>query len=203
MEKDNTVIIGLTGPTGAGKSTACKAAEDLGFAVINADGVAREVTEKGSALLPVLKEAFGDVLNPDGTLCRKKLAAEAFRTPENTERLNAVMLPAITEKINEAIKALEADGRRRILLDAPTLFEAGADRLCTATVAVLAPKDTRLSRIIARDKLTKAAAELRMSAGKPDSFYLERCNNILKNDGTKEELYLAASRFFESFLKTP
>ena len=202
MEKDNTVIIGLTGPTGAGKSTACKAAEKLGFAVIDADRVAREVTEKGSALLPILKEAFGNVLNPDGTLCRKKLAAKAFRTPQNTERLNAVMLPAITEKIAQKIKTLQSNGQRFILLDAPTLFESGADRLCTATMAVLAPKDVRLSRIMARDKLTKAAAELRMSAGKPDRFYLEHCDRIFNNHGTKEALYLAATRFFESFSLT-
>lgn len=195
-----SVIVGLTGPTGAGKSTACKAAENLGFAVIDADRVSREITEKGSFILPVLQKEFGDILNSDGTLCRQKLAAAAFSTPQSTELLNKIMLPAITEKIEQHIKRLQKEGRQLILLDAPTLFEAGADCLCSATAAVIAPRNERLERIMKRDNLSKAAAEIRMNAGKPDSFYFEHCDKILENTGSVEALYKEAGRFFEGFL---
>ena len=195
------LTIGLTGPTGAGKSTVCEIALSKGFTHINADKVARECTEKGSPLLPLLESEFGDILNPDGTLSRKALARAAFETREKTEKLNGIMLPFIVNRIESDIKEIISIGKTKILLDAPTLFEAGADKLCDTVIGVLCPYEVRLRRIMSRDSIDETEARLRMDAGKTDEFYISRCEHIINNDGSKELLKECAEELFDYILK--
>ena len=170
-------VIGLTGPTGAGKSSVTAVAEDLGFKVVDCDNLARVAVEKGSDGLSAVVAAFGeDILNSDGTLNRAALAQKAFSTPENTERLNATLLPYINELVIGEMTT------EKVLLDAPTLFESGADSLCDEVIVVVSDLKTRLSRIMARDNIDETAAMLRINAGKPDEFYIEKTNNIVYND---------------------
>ncbi len=170
-------VIGLTGPTGAGKSSATAVAESLGFKVIDCDKYARIAVEEGSAGLDAVVGVFGeDILNTDGTLNRAILAQKAFSTPQNTDLLNNTLLPYIVKLINAEINT------ERVLLDAPTLFESGADSLCDEVIAVISDEKTRLSRIMARDGIDEDAARLRMSAGKSDEFYIEKTDNIVYND---------------------
>lgn len=171
-------IIGLTGPTGAGKSKAAAAAFELGFRVIDCDFLARVAVEKGSQGLLAVKNAFGEeILNDDGSLNRKELARRAFATKENTELLNKTLLPYIVKLVKE-----QAVGER-VLLDAPTLFESGIDSMCNATVAVLADTKIRLSRITARDNISTEDALLRISAGKKDDFYINLADYTVYNNG--------------------
>ncbi|MBQ0084041.1 MAG: dephospho-CoA kinase, partial [Clostridiales bacterium] len=145
-------ILGLTGQTGAGKTTAQEIALKYGFTILDCDKIARETVKKGSAALNMLCRVFGDeILNESGELNRKKMAEIAFSSRENTEKLNSTLLPFITEDIKNLI---EKDTGERILLDAPTLFESGADKLCDKTVGVIAPEGLRLSRIIEGDGIT-------------------------------------------------
>ena len=139
------VIVGLTGPTGSGKSLASKAAALCGFTVVDCDLLARRAVEKGTPGLRAVTEAFGSsVVSPDGSLDRKALARVAFSSSEQTERLNQTLLPHIMKL------ALKEAGEGDVLFDAPTLFESGLDRYCDKTVAVLAPRAVRLERIIRR-----------------------------------------------------
>ena len=185
----STVVIGLTGPTGAGKSTARQVAKSLGFFVIDADNVARNVTQKGSKLLPLLENEFSGVVK-EGELDRKALGLKAFSSAENTKKLNSITHPFIVSEIKTIIENAREDGAKFILLDAPTLFEAGANNLCQKTIAVLADKSERLKRIMARDGLTKPQAECRMNASKTDEFYKQNCDIILYNN-TQNDLFLA------------
>ncbi len=173
-----SLIIGLTGPTGAGKSSLTLVAEDLGFKVIDCDKIARRAVEKGSGGLGALTQAFGeDILLPDGSLNRKKLAARAFSSGENTRLLNKTLFPFITELVE---KECITD---KILLDAPTLIESGLNGRCDVTVGVLADADSRIERICKRDGITRDEALLRMNAGKPNEFYKENCDFIIYNNG--------------------
>lgn len=172
------IIIGLTGPTGAGKSSLTPVAENRGYKVIDCDKTARQAVEKGTAGLKALKIAFGeDILLSDGSLNRKALAEKAFSTPEKTELLNKTLLPFITELV---LKECEGE---KVLLDAPTLFESGLDAKCTATVGVLADRETRIERIKKRDNIREVEALIRINAGKTDDFYKKNADYIIYNNG--------------------
>lgn len=171
-------IIGLTGPTGAGKSTVSAAAEQFGLRVVNCDLLARKAVEKGTEGLKALTAVFGNgILEKDGSLNRKKLAAVAFKTPENTELLNKTLLPHIVKLVKKETNSKNA------LLDAPTLFESGLNSECVKTIAVLADKKLREERITARDNITKQQALLRINAGKSDDFYKTHADCIIYNNG--------------------
>ncbi|MBQ8203019.1 MAG: dephospho-CoA kinase [Clostridia bacterium] len=188
-----SLIIGLTGPTGAGKTTVSKAAEDLGFKVIDCDKISRRVTEKGEKGLAALVRAFGkEILCDDKSLNRKALAAIAFASREKTELLNKTLLPIIVDEVKKEINCC------RVLLDAPTLYESGLDSICDQTVAVLADEILRKMRIINRDGLSEAEAQARMNAGKPDEFYIKRTKNIIYNNGNNP--YEDAEKLFKKIL---
>ena len=175
------IVIGLTGPTGSGKSIASRLADDFGFQVINCDKTAREVTVKGTKGLKALASAFGEgILLPDGALNRKALAAAAFKDKESTELLNKTILPYIAEIV------IKQAAVRDTLLDAPTLFESGINKICDKTIAISADRDIRLKRIIARDNLTLKEAETRINAGKDDEFYRARADYFLYNNGDEK-----------------
>lgn len=172
-------VIGLTGPTGSGKSTFSAMLRESGFFVADADAAARAVVQAGSPVLDELCEAFGaDILGPDGTLCRKTLAARAFSSPENVRRLNALTHPAIERTLFAQIAAHpEARGA---VIDAAALIESGISEKCDLIAAVLAPGEERLRRIMLRDGLTEAQARQRMQAQPPDAFYLEKADVVLR-----------------------
>lgn len=176
-----SIVIGLTGPTGSGKSSASRVAEKFGFQVIDCDKTARKASEKGTDGLKALTAAFGEkILLPDGSLDRKALAAAAFQSRESTELLNRTILPFIAE----LVKKQTSD--RDTLLDAPTLFESGIDGICNKTVAVLAEREIRLRRIIERDNLTLNEAEMRINAGKTEDFYHRRADYVIFNNGDED-----------------
>ena len=189
------MIIGLTGPTGAGKSSLSAFAQSIGFKVIDCDKLARKATEKGTEGLNALVEAFGEgILNADNSLNRKALAEKAFASPQKTELLNKTILPFIIALVE---KEIDCD---KVLLDAPTLFESGVDKLCDKTVAVLADSKIRLQRIKKRDNLSIDAALLRMNAGKPDSFYEKKADFIVFNNGEQAEFIQSFGEIINSII---
>ena len=187
-------IIGLTGPTGSGKTTLCNTAANMGYNVLNCDIIARKAAEMPETLV-ALTSVFGKDILEDGKLNRKALAQKAFSSPKNTELLNKTMLPFVVALIK---KEIENSSSNKVLLDAPTLFESGADSMCNAVIAVLAEKEDRKQRIILRDGLTEAEAELRISAGKNDNYYKDRTQHIIYNNGDQNAFTLE----FKSKLNT-
>lgn len=189
-------ILGLTGQTGAGKTTACITAKNYGFEIVNCDEVARDTVKKGSEALKKLTEVFGkEIIGENGELNRKMLAHKAFTDKASTEKLNETLLPFITEDIKNIIEKSE---NQFILLDAPTLFESGANKFCNKTLGITAPEDIRLARIIKRDNLSREQALERISAGKSDAFFKENCDFIIENRGDLKDF----TDNFENLLKT-
>lgn len=179
-------ILGLTGPTGSGKSALSKKAEELGFYVLDCDKTARKAVEVDKCK-EELKLVFGeDIFDKNGDLVRSLLAEKAFKSPTQTDLLNRTIFPFITMLLKEEINSLKAE---KILLDAPTLYESGMDSICSAVVAVLADKEVRLSRIMARDNIDENHALLRINAGKTEDYYKEKTPYILYNNGEINQLY--------------
>lgn len=188
------MVFGLTGPTGAGKSVLAELLCAHGFAVIDADTVARAVVEAGSPVLARLAQRFGlEILHADGTLDRKALAQRAFSSKENTDALNEITHPEILARIERQVELLSRQEQAGILIDAPLLLETGLERLCDRVIAVVAPEELRRTRIMARDGLTEEQATQRMNAQHSREYYISHSDFVVNNDGDDERLLQAAA----------
>lgn len=191
------MVIGLTGQTGSGKSTVAKL---LGFESINADEVAHEVL-LDTRVKNELCGRFGqDILDDNGEINRGELAKKAFANPNSLAMLGAITHPAIIKEILGRIELLEGLGEKIILLDAPTLFESGAHKMCSKIIFVTADGQIRKKRIMERDGLSEQAAELRLRAQKTDDFYKSADYKII-NNGDKRELEKSALSLKETLIK--
>lgn len=178
------VILGLTGPTGAGKGFVSQTLAEKGFAVVDADRVAHAVMAPGSPCAAAIAHTFGKgVQRPDGALDRKALGALVFSDPEKLKALNALSHPPILARLQAELDASAAAGYPVAVLDAPTLLESGADKLCDHIAAVTADGGLRLTRIMERDGLDRERALQRIQAQPDASFYTARADFILENNG--------------------
>lgn len=181
--ENNCIVVGLTGQTGAGKSTVSRLLSSRGYRVIDADIVARQVVQKGNECLLELALEFGTrILDAEGNLNRRKLGAMVFADRAKRQRLNQITFPYIQEEIRTQLEALRRSGEPVVFLDAPTLFESGSDRFCDKVVSVVAKKSLRLARILARDKITEQEAENRIASQFDDEYYQSRSDFTIRND---------------------
>lgn len=197
IDADRPLIVGLTGGTGAGKTSALAALEDLGGTVLDCDAVYHQMLRTDPALREAITAAFGPVFCPDGSLDRQKLGTLVFSDHAALDRLNAIVYEYLPPELLR-----RAQGHTLVGLDAISLMESGLGRLCACTVAVLAPAEDRVRRIMARDGISEDYARLRISAQQPDVFYRERCSHILENNcATPAQFRDQARIFFRSMLR--
>lgn len=197
-------IIGITGPTGAGKTTALKALRDLGAATADADEVYHALLESSEAMKGELTAAFGEnILDERGKIDRRLLSRAVY--PDRLEELNAITHPYVVERMGELLTQAEREGKPAFAMDAIALLESGLARWCDETVAVLAPKELRLRRIMARDNIDEAYALRRVEAQKPEEYYRERCSCVLENrpEDTPEAFEERARDLFRTLLISP
>ena len=194
-------VVGLTGPTGSGKTTVADAWREQGAYIIDTDKLARKITEPHSPCLSRLTEVFSSaILNDDGSLNRAELAKRAFATPDDTKRLNDITHPAIVDLTRQEIEYAAEQGCSVAVVDAPLLYEAKADELCDTVVAVIAPEDVRRTRIMMRDNLTHEQAVQRMSAQQPDAFYCRDGVTVLDGSHRAEDLQQQAKHYLNTLL---
>ena len=197
IDADRPLIVGLTGGTGAGKTSALAALEELGGTVLDCDAVYHQMLRTDPALREAITAAFGPVFCPDGSLDRQKLGTLVFSDHAALDRLNAIVYEYLPPELLR-----RAQGHTLVGLDAISLMESGLGRLCACTVAVLAPAEDRVRRIMARDGISEDYARLRISAQQPDAFYRERCSHILENNcATPAQFRDQARIFFRSMLR--
>lgn len=195
-------VIGITGPTGAGKTTVLKEIEALGGAVIDCDAVYHEMLESDRALQESLERAFGPLRDGQGAIDRKKLGALVFGDPAKLERLNAIAQRAVVQRTRQMVKENRSRGIGLTAIDAFALLESGLADLCTTTVAVLAPAEARVARIMAREGISEEYAWSRVKAQKGDDYFTEGCDHTLYNDCAQaEEFALRAKTLVESILQ--
>ena len=182
-------IVGLTGGIGSGKSTFSGLLRARGAAVIDADRLARDAVAPGSPGLLEVVRAFGEeVLDPDGALDRKRMAARVFADPAARQRLEAIVHPRVRDAMAAEVQRLSGAGASLVIYDVPLLYEAGRERDVEAVVVVWAPHEAQLARLAARDGLSSAEAEARISAQLPLDEKARRADFVVVNDGTLEAL---------------
>lgn len=183
------LVIGLTGPTGAGKGEVSKIFAHYGIPVINADRVYHELIAPPSSCLQELAESFGKkILLPDGSLNRHILGGIVFNDPSAREKLNSITHRYVMEEVKTQMERLRREGVPVAVFDAPQLFEAGAHKACGAVISILADRGLRLERIMARDRITAEAAMRRILAQKSDEFFKANSDYIIGNNGNIELL---------------
>ncbi len=196
--------IGLTGGIASGKSTVARVLASRGAAVIDADGVARELVEPGEAVLSRLVDAFGDdILRGDGSLDRGELASRAFASPEGVARLNSITHPALVSRIIERMEELERSSTGStclLVVDAALLAEWDVLDLFDRIVVVDAPVAVRVRRLVGGG-MSEQEARDRMSAQLPPQVLREVADDIIWNDGSPEELRAKAEELARRLLE--
>ena len=188
-------ILGITGGSGAGKTTVSDYFREKGIEVIDGDMVARLIMEPGEACLMETVRTFGeDILGENGALIRKKLGQIVFSDSEKLETLNKITHKYITEYFFDKVKTAKSD---IVGFDGAVIFESGLDKVCNAIIGVIADEEIRLERITKRDGISMQDARLRVSSQKNNQFYIEKCDFLVYNNGGEE-----ISEQLEEVLKT-
>ena len=176
------MILGITGGTGCGKTTLLRCIEARGGVVLDCDAIYHELLQKDPALLAAIENRFpGTVEN--GTLQRKKLGNLVFSDEKALMDLNAITHGAVKAEVQRRL----AEKPPLAAIDAIALFEGGLAELCDVTIAVTAPQEARVKRLMARDGIPEDYARSRIAAQHDESWFREKCDYVLENRGTQEE----------------
>ena len=187
------VVLGITGGTGAGKTSALDAVRALGGEVIDCDAAYHEMLTHNDELRNAINEKFPGVFRADGSLDRQKLGREVFAKKDRLDQLNAIVSRFLVPELEQRIRDL-SDGLYAI--DAINLLESGLDRLCDRTIAVTAPVELRVRRVMARDGISEEYARLRISAQKADDYYRSKCDCELTNAADSPEVFREEALLF-------
>lgn len=189
---DSMTIIGITGGSGSGKTTALCALAELGALVIDADAVYHRLLRNDQALLSAINDRFPGTVS-DGVLDRKTLAAAVFNDSEALLDLNQITHPLVIGETKRLLREHAMQGGKLAALDAIGLIGSGMDDLCDRTFAVVADRELRLERIMARDGLDRARAEQRLAAQTSDEYFVSHCSDVLYNN-RDEKTFLAVCK---------
>ncbi len=196
------LVLGVTGQSGAGKGAFCDLLREKGIQCLDTDKTAREVVEPGTECLGVLVSHFGeDILLPDGAMDRKKVASIVFSDRNELEFLTKTTHKYIIEKMKEWLFERELSGDKIAVIDAPQLFDAGADFYCNFKLCVLADKEVRAQRIMKRDSLTYEQAMARIESQNGDEYFKERCDYTVYNNGDIGKLSKSVDKIYRELLE--
>lgn len=196
---DGMKIIGITGGTGCGKTTALNELERRGALLIDCDAVYHRMLETDRPMLDEIEKYFpGAVV--DGKLDRKALGAVVFTDEEALRDLNIITHRHINLEIRRILREHAMNGGTLAAIDAIELFSSGLAKRCTATIGVIAGRDVRISRIMRRDGISREYAMMRVNAQRPNEYFIQKCSRVLENNGSQEEFIERCRKTFEEVL---
>ena len=199
---DGVMVIGLTGQTGAGKSTVSKVFVQNGFRLIDADAISRHVVARGSHCLADLQECFTDaILTPDGELDRKVMASIAFSDHRKLEMLNTIMYPYIVGEILRMIHRFSQQNHKLILLDAPTLFESRADDFCDLIISVVAKPELRMAADYGTGSYFRESGAAAHGNAADGRVFRLHSDTVLENNSSFSELWDAAQELSAKLIR--
>lgn len=186
-------VIGITGGIGSGKSTVSGYIRSLGYEVVDADGIARDMAGNAEVLSEIRDYFGGGVFCSDGTLDRKRMAELVFSDIRKKELLENIITSRVISEVGRILSEYRNRQKKTdkdiVFLDAPTLFETGADRLVDEVWVVMCDVDKRLERAGKRDHATADEIESRIASQMPDDERADKADEIITNNGSVEELY--------------
>jgi dephospho-CoA kinase len=180
-----TMVIGLTGGIATGKTTVSNYLKELGYSIIDADVIARQVVEPGTNGLRMITDTFGEkVLTSDGQLDRQHLAQLVFTSSEQLQQLNRILQPIIRERIQELISTSKDPV---VVIDVPLLYEQHYEDLCDVVMVVSVQPQQQLERLMNRNHLTMDEAKNRVASQMPLSPKERLADVVIDNNGSVEE----------------
>ena len=197
---DKLTLIGITGGSGSGKTTALNCLRSFGALVIDCDELYHCMLNTDVDMKNAIAERFAGTMNAEKSIDRKKLSRIVFSDPEALHDLNGITHRFISRKIAEMLEEYAFSGGELAALDAVELISSGLAERCDYTVAVISDRVNRIERICERDGLTREEAERRVNAQKSDSYYSENCSHVLVNDSSFEEFENKCRLFFGGLL---
>lgn len=192
-------IIGITGGTGSGKTTALKVLEAMGALILDCDAIYHQLLQTDTDMLSQIETAFPGVVT-GGVLDRKALGEVVFSDEQALQRLNAITHRCVDREVQRRLEDFATSGGRIAAIDAIELFAGNQARRCQATLAVLAKPEVRAERIMQRDGISREYAMLRIQAQRPDSYFEGLCDYILRNDGSPAEFEKECKKLFKEIL---
>lgn len=196
---DSMKIIGITGGTGCGKTTALNELERRGTLLIDCDAVYHRMLETDRPMLDEIEKYFpGAVI--DGKLDRKALGAVVFTDEEALRDLNIITHRHINLEIRRILREHAMNGGTLAAIDAIELFSSGLAKRCTATIGVIADREVRIDRIMRRDGISREYAMMRVNAQRPNEYFIQKCSHVLENNGSQEEFIEKCRKTFEEVL---
>lgn len=192
------MIIGLTGGIASGKTLVSDYLKSLGYPIVDADVLAREVMAPGAPTLKAVRDAFGaDVFQPDGSLDRQALGKRVFSDETARHTLDAITHPAICALAKQ--RFAEYQDAPLIFFVVPLLYESGMDSLCDRVWLVHADDALRQQRLMARDGIDAQYAAQKIAAQMSEEARLVRGPRVITNDGDSAHVYAQV----QAFLKNP
>lgn len=196
---DSMKIIGITGGTGCGKTTALNELERRGALLIDCDAVYHRMLETDRPMLDEIEKYFpGAVI--DGKLDRKALGAVVFTDEEALRDLNIITHRHINLEIRRILREHAMNGGTLAAIDAIELFSSGLAKRCTATIGIIADREVRIDRIMRRDGISREYAMMRVNAQRPNEYFIQKCSHVLENNGSQEEFIEKCRKTFEEVL---
>lgn len=203
MNANKTLIIGLTGGMGSGKSEAAKHLVSLGATHVDADAISRSLTAPGGEALPAIREIFGDeVFFADGTLDRRALGSVVFADIAARHALEGIIHPRVQRISLEMADAAREAGEDAVLMDVPLLFETGMDALCDVTWVISADIEERIRRVMSRDGLSREDAEARFASQMTDEERAARATRVISNDQSIEKFKNELTAAYNQLIKS-
>ena len=194
------MVIGLTGAIGSGKSTVSRLFSEAGFAIVDCDAISRGL-DKSRKYINAVREAFGDgvidMTGGEAKIDRKALAEIVFSSPEAKKKLEDIAHPMILDTVYRRVDAAR-EQKKDVVIDAPLLFEAGLDKICDVTVGVVADEKIRFERAMKRGGITEENLSRRIMLQPENEFYASKCNYIIENNGTADDLRVAFRKLLSS-----
>jgi len=194
-------VVGLTGGIGSGKSTVANMLAELGAYIIDADELARRIVEPGQPAWKEIEKNFGgQILNPDQTLNRKKMAEIVFANPEARKKLESITHPRIGEEMMRELEKAKKEQRKLVVFDAALLIESAAANRLKPLIVVSADEDLRVKRVCGRDRCCAEDVRARIRNQVPDSKRREKADFVIENNGDIDQLREGVSELYRKLI---